>query len=155
MDILIFAGIILAGLILIVIEIFLIPGTSIAGIAGTGFLIYANYYAFDNFGLLGGYITLAAILILGFILIRRVMRSRTLDKVALKKNINSTVDNSAERSINVGDTGVSTTSLALIGHADINGVNVEVKSLTGFLDENTPIRVTRIDQGVILVENYN
>ncbi len=152
MDILIFIGIILAGLILLIVELFLIPGTSIAGIAGSGFLIYANYYAFANFGLAGGYITAICTVIAGYILIRRFMKSKTLDKMALKKAIDSKVDNSAERSINPGDTGITTTRLALMGRASINGHDVEVKSCQGFMDEDTPVVVSRVQDGIILVE---
>ena len=80
------------------------------------------------------------------------MRSKTLDKIALKKNITSKVDRSAEEKVKIGDTGITTTRLALIGYAEINGDIVEVKSTDGFLNEKTPIIVNRITDGVILVE---
>ena len=63
------------------------------------------------------------------------MRSKTLDKIALKKNITSKIDRSAEEKVKIGDTGVTTTRLALIGYAEINGDIVEVKSTDGFLNE--------------------
>ena len=75
-----------------------------------------------------------------------------LDKIALKKNITSKVDRSAEEKVKVGDIGVTTTRLALIGYAEINGDIVEVKSSDGFLNEKTPIIVDRIADGVLLVE---
>ena len=78
--------------------------------------------------------------------------SKTLDKIALKKNITSKVDRSAEEKVKVGDIGVTTTRLALIGYAEINGDIVEVKSSDGFLNEKTPIIVDRIADGVLLVE---
>ena len=80
------------------------------------------------------------------------MRSKTLDKIALKKNITSKVDRRAEEKVKVGDIGVTTTRLALIGYAEINGDIVEVKSSDGFLNEKTPIIVDRIADGVLLVE---
>jgi len=40
----------------------------------------------------------------------------------------------------------------LIGMADINGHHVEVRSIDGYIDEKTPIIVTRIENGTILVE---
>lgn len=80
------------------------------------------------------------------------MCSKTLDKIALKKNITSKVDRSAEEKVKVGDIGVTTTRLALIGYAEINGDIVEVKSSDGFLNEKTPIIVDRIADGVLLVE---
>ena len=80
------------------------------------------------------------------------MRSKTLDKVALKKNITSKVDRTAADQVKVGDTGVAITRLALIGNAEIDGNIVEVKSVDGFLNEKTPIIVNRITDGVIMVE---
>ena len=82
------------------------------------------------------------------------MRSKMLDKLALKKDIDSKVDRSAEDSVKVGDTGISTTRLAQIGYAEINGNIVEVKSIDGFLNEKTPIIVSRITDGTIMVEKH-
>lgn len=70
----------------------------------------------------------------------------------IEKNITSKVDRSAEEKVKVGDIGVTTTRLALIGYAEINGDIVEVKSSDGFLNEKTPIIVDRIADGVLLVE---
>lgn len=63
------------------------------------------------------------------------MRSKTLDKLALKKDITSKVDRSAANKVKVGDTGITTTRLAQIGYADIDGNIIEVKSMDGLLDE--------------------
>ncbi len=46
----------------------------------------------------------------------------------IKKNITSKVDRSAEEKVKVGDIGVTTTRLALIGYAEINGDIVEVEN---------------------------
>ncbi|MDE6348089.1 MAG: NfeD family protein, partial [Bacteroides sp.] len=64
----------------------------------------------------------------------------------------SKVDRSAEEKVKVGDVGTTTTRLALIGYAEINGEIVEVKSSDGFINEKTPIMVERIADGVLLVE---
>ncbi|EKC72230.1 hypothetical protein LEA_06850, partial [human gut metagenome] len=77
--------------------------------------------------------------------------SKTLDKIALKKT-SPPSRRSAEDKVKVGDVGVTTTRLALIGYAEINGDIVEVKSSDGFLNEKTPIIVDRIADGVLLVE---
>ena len=80
------------------------------------------------------------------------MRSKTLDKLALKKDITSKIDNSAANKIKVGDMGITTTRLAQIGYAEIEGNIIEVKSTEGLLDEKTPIIVNRIADGTIFVE---
>ena len=145
MDIFIIAILVVAAVILFLVELFIIPGISIAGFLAGGCIIYANYYAFANLGATAGIITCIGSLVW-------FMHSKTLDKIALKKNITSKVDRSAEEKVKIGDTGITTTRLALIGYAEINGDIVEVKSTDGFLNEKTPIIVNRITDGVILVE---
>lgn len=49
MEALIIIALILAGLLLFIVEVFLIPGISIAGIASAICILYANYYAFFRF----------------------------------------------------------------------------------------------------------
>lgn len=152
MDILIISALIVAAVILFLIELFLVPGISIAGFLAGGCIIYANYYAFTYMSATAGILTLtvSAACCIGSLI--WFMRSKTLDKISLKANIASKVDRSAEHRVKVGDTGVATTRLALIGYAEINGDIVEVKSAGGFIDEKTPITVSRITDGVILVE---
>ena len=50
MEALIIIALILAGLLLFIVEVFLIPGISIAGIASVICILYANYYAFSALG---------------------------------------------------------------------------------------------------------
>ena len=151
MDILIITVLIIAAVILFLVELFVIPGISLAGISALACILYANYYAFANLGMAGGFITLgiSAVACIGSLI--WFMRSKML---ALKKDIDSKVDRSAEKSVKVGDTGISTTRLAQIGYAEINGNIVEVRSIDGFLNEKTPIIVSRITDGTILVEKH-
>ena len=58
MDILIITVLIIAAVILFLVELFVIPGISLAGISALVCILYANYYAFDNLGMAGGFITL-------------------------------------------------------------------------------------------------
>ncbi|KAA6337709.1 hypothetical protein EZS27_014229 [termite gut metagenome] len=153
MDIIIITVLLVLAIVLFLVEVFLIPGISIAGIAAIGCLIYANYYAFVHLGNTGGGITLAISAVTCISSLIVFMRSKLLDKVALTENIVSTVGDSTKgKKVKPGDTGICTTRLALIGHAEIDGMVMEVKSIDGFLDEKTPIVVNRISEGVILVE---
>lgn len=154
MNILIIVVLVIAAVILFLVELFIIPGISIAGILAGGCIIYANYYAFAYMGPVAGFITIAVSVIACIGSLVWFMRSKTLDKIALKKNITSKVDRSAENKVKIGDTGITTTRLALIGYAEINGDIVEVKSTDGFMNEKTPVIVNRITDGIILVEKF-
>ena len=150
MDVLIIIALIAAAVILFLVELFVIPGISLAGISALVCIIYANYYAFANLGTGAGFITL---IISGIACIGSLvwfMRSKTLDKLALKKDITSKIDRSAAEKVKVGDTGITITRLAQIGNAEINGNIIEVKSMDGLLNEKTPIVVNRITDGIIL-----
>lgn len=152
MDVLIIVVLIIAAVILFLVELFVIPGISVAGFGALGCIIYANYYAFAYMGTGAGFITLvvSGVACIGSLV--WFMRSKTLDKLALKKDITSKVDRSAANKVKVGDTGITTTRLAQIGYADIDGNIIEVKSMDGLLNEKTPIVVNRITDGTIFVE---
>ena len=152
MDIVIIASLIIAGLILFIIEVFLLPGISIAGFVSAGCLLYANYYAFDTLGTVPGCITLA-ISVIGVVAITIwFMRSKTVDKLSLKKTIDYPPEPLKGLDLKVGDEGIALTRLALIGNAEFSGRIIEVRSSGEFIDQKSKIRVERILDGVVLVE---
>ena len=155
MDIVIIASLIIAGLILFIIEVFLLPGVSIAGIISAICLLYANYYAFDTLGTMPGCITLAisAIGVIGITI--WFMRSKTVDKLSLKKTIDYKPEPLKGLNLKAGDEGIALTRLALIGNAEFNGNIIEVRSTGDFIDEKSRIRVNRIRDGIVLVEKAN
>ena len=152
MDIVIIASLIIAGLILFIIEVFLLPGISIAGFVSAGCLLYANYYAFDTLGTVPGCITLA-ISAIGVVAITIwFMRSKTVDKLSLKKTIDYRPEPLKGLDLKVGDEGIALTRLALIGNAEFSGHIIEVRSSGEFIDQKSKIRIERILDGVVLVE---
>ena len=152
MDILIIASLIIAGLILFIIEVFLLPGISIAGIISAGCLLYANYYAFATLGTISGCITLAVSAIGVIAITIWFMRSKTVDKLSLKKTIDYRPEPLKGLDLKVGDEGIALTRLALIGNAEFNGRIIEVRSSDGLIDEKCKIRVERILDGIVMVQ---
>ena len=155
MDIVIIASLIISGLILFIIEVFLLPGISIAGIVSAGCLLYANYYAFDTLGTVPGCITLAVSAIGVVAITIWFMRSKTVDKLSLKKTIDYRPEPLKGLDLKVGDEGIALTRLALIGNAEFNGRIIEVRSSGEFIDQKSRIRVERILDGIVLVEKIN
>ena len=142
MGILFIIALVISALLLLLVELFVIPGSSLAAILSAICLTWAVAYAFINISALAGIITLIIALILGSCVLITFMRSKTLDKVALTEEVSSTVDRSVAAQVQVGDKGYAVTRLALIGNAEINGHVVEVRSADGFLNEKTPVVVT-------------
>lgn len=149
---LIIAGLIIAGLLLFAIEVFLIPGISIAGIASAGCILYAIYYAFDTLGILPGVVTLIASAIGVAGVTVWFLRSKTVDKLSLKKTIDYRPEPLKDLNLKAGDKGMALTRLALIGNAEFDGHIIEVRSADGFINEKTPVQVERILEGIVMVK---
>lgn len=90
-EILLVALLVLVGVILLVLELFLIPGFGIAGISGFGCLLGAVFAAYLKISSLAGHITLIAALVLSALAIYGFLRSRALDKMALDTKIDGKV----------------------------------------------------------------
>ena len=153
MEITIIAILLIIAIIFFLVELFILPGISIAGILAGGCYLYANYYAFTHLGMAGGFTTLGISAVACVLCLVWFMRSKTLDRVSLKTDIKGKAGYTpVEQGIKAGYTGITTTRLALIGYAEIKGHIVEVKSTGEYLDEHTPVRVARVMDGTVLVE---
>ena len=83
---------VLAGVALLLMEMFLLPGFGIAGISGFACLIGSVAVAWIYLGRLAGYITLGACVLLSGLAIWGFLRSRALDKMALDTKIDGHVE---------------------------------------------------------------
>lgn len=142
----------LLSVVLTAVEVLLIPGFGITGIAAAACLIGANVLAFTSYGSVVGGVVLGVSALLFVGVGYWLFTSKSLDKIGLKRTIDSTAASEAQLSVRPGDEGRALTRLALVGNADIGGRIVEVKSADGFLDEGTPIRVTRVENAQIWVK---
>ena len=153
MELFVIALLIALGTVLLIAEIALIPGFGIAGLAGIGAMIGSAVYAFMQIGEIAGWITIAIVIVVSIALILWVIYGKSIDNVALKENISSTVADEGAADIKVGDKGITVTRLALIGEAKFGENILEVSSGDGFIDEKCDVVVTRIAAGVIYVAN--
>ena len=83
---------VLAGVALLLMEMFLLPGFGIAGVGGFACLIGAVVVAWLMLGQVAGLITLGACVLLMALAIWGFLRSRALDKMALDTKIDSHVE---------------------------------------------------------------
>ncbi len=133
-------------------EIFLFPGITLAGIGGILFAGGGLYYAYSLSTTIGN-LTLFISLVLFIAGLVWFMRSRSLNKIALHTDVDSRLQSSRELGIKAGDEGVSMSRLAPIGKARFGDISVEAKSETGFIDENTPIVVVRVEGYNVIVQS--
>lgn len=152
MDIAVVITLLLVGVVLMLIEIFLIPGLSVAGIGSLIFLGGAIFYAYSFIGSSAGHLTFISAIVLLIIAIWIFLRSRTLEKMSLKTEIDGKNDPLADVIVKEGDEGVSVSRLAPMGKVKVNGHVMEAKSMDEFVDENTPVIVVKVLQTNVIVE---
>ncbi len=153
MDIFITIILLALGIILILAEIFLLPGVTIGAIGGAIFVGGGLYYAYINLGVAGGNIALVSSIIVFFITFIWLLKSKAINKIALKTDIQSTVaDEKVVSSIKLGDEGITVSRLNPIGKVKIKGLVVEAKSLGDFIDEGTEIEVLKVYPTQIVVK---
>jgi len=144
MDILIVIVLCIIGIILVLVEIFLIPGVTFMAVAGILFALGGVYYAFQYLGSTAGIIALIAVVaIIGFAFVYLV-KSKALDNIALKTDIDSTVGAKELPDISIGDKGISISRLNPMGKVRVNNITMEAKTMGGFIDESTSVTVIKV-----------
>lgn len=131
----------LLGIAFLLLELFIIPGVSIGGIAGMAFVAASVWYAFATLGTTAGFVTLACGVLAMGVSIWIFMRSRTLDKMSLDAEVSGTVDAPKDTQVTVGQYGITVSRLAPIGTARFGDTTIEVKSVEGLIDPNTEVEV--------------
>ncbi|MDH8700720.1 membrane-bound ClpP family serine protease [Dysgonomonadaceae bacterium PH5-43] len=152
MDIFIVVTLCILGILLILVEIFLIPGVTIAAIIGAVFALGGIFYAFSSLGTTAGIITVAVVSVVTLLAVVYLIKSKALDSIALKTDISSTVASESQTNYEVGDEGVTISRLNPIGKVKVNGVVIEGKSIGDFINEDTPIVVVKVSPTQLLVK---
>ena len=141
----------IVAIVLILLEIFMLPGITVAGVGGfifaAGGLIYA--YSIDTWT---GNLTLLLSAVAFIAAFAWLLRSKSFNRIALKTDIDSKLASTRDTGIKPGDEGVTISRLAPIGKARINGITVEAKSVDELIDEHTSVVVVRVDGYNVVVE---
>jgi len=152
MHIIVIVVLCLIGILLILAEIFLIPGLTITALGGAAFSVAGIYYAFRSYGVLGGGITLASVLVIIGAAFVYLVKSKALDKISLKTDVGSTVASGDSVHIAVGDEGISISRLNPMGKVRVNNITMEAKTFGEFVDENTEIVVLKVSPNQLIVK---
>jgi len=142
---------IIAGFLLILLDLFVFPGTSVLGISGIGALVWGVVRMFLDFGNLAGWIALLSILLVCASIVLLFVRKKSWKKMILNDNLEGRVNEVNEQKVKVGDEGKATSRLVPVGQATFEGEIVEVHSLDGFTDQKTQIKVVKIENNKIFV----
>lgn len=144
---------ILVGIVLLVAELVLLPGISVAGIAAFISFAGAAFYGFLHFGVLGGSIVVASIVILSILAVVISLRANTWKKLSLKTTIESTsTPTPQQQNIRIGQQGETITRLAPMGKVRFGEVTVEAKTIDAYLDPHQIVEVIGYDNTATIVK---
>ncbi len=143
---------ILLGLFLLILEFFVIPGFTFAGVGGIIFVGSGIFMAYKNFGQAGGNTTLVITVLFAVGVIFWSLRSGTWNRLMLDSAVSGNVEVKEDDAIHVGDEGSAITRLNPVGKAMVNGVVIEARCPGHFVDENTTLEVTKVFKTYIIVK---
>jgi membrane-bound ClpP family serine protease len=149
---LIIISLIIIGIIFLLLEILVVPGTTLVGLAGAGLMVGGIVTAFSTYGVQAGVLTLAGSLVLSVLAIALALKSNTWRKAMLGTEIDGRVNVVEPDTVLAGDEGIAITRLNPMGKAMIKDDFYEVTSKDNLINENTPIVVVKVEGNKIIVK---
>ena len=147
--------IVFVGLGLIVLEIIVIPGTTIVGILGFtctvgGIILAYKYHDYTT----GNYV-LAGSIVVSIVSLYLAIKFKAWERFSVNQDISGKVTTNISEGIEPGKEGIALSSLRPYGTGEFDDNMVEVVSLGELIETNTPIRIVKIENQKIFVEPIN
>ncbi|MDE5420647.1 NfeD family protein [Ancylomarina sp. DW003] len=140
------------GVVLILLEFFVLPGITVAGIAGVVMMLGGIYLSYHHYGSTTGHLTVLGSVLFSLFALWLALKSGTWNRIMLKTEIDSKVEKLEEDLVQIGDHGICLSRLAPMGQIRINNHIVEAKSTGAYVDEQTEVEVIKIVDKVIVVK---
>jgi len=146
---------IVMGLVLLIVELIFIPGTTIIGLLGVIFIIVGVYFGFETYDKTTGIYILGGTLVLTTLTLYFGFKSKAWEQFSLKNSMQGKFNEGITDALSLGDEGIATSTLKPVGKGEIEGKQYEVTSIGGYLDTGMKIKVIKIDRNKIIVEPIN
>ena len=143
---------ILVGILLLILEILVIPGTGLAGVIGFVAMASGVWLAYSKEGTTAGNITLKATLVLNILAVFLSLRSKTWKNAQLKTSVDGKASGTNISLLHVGDKGKTISRCVPMGKVQINGNYYEANAGTDFLDPEKPIKIVKIEGNKIFIK---
>lgn len=143
------------GIVLIVVELIFVPGTTIVGLLGLGLAVTGVYFSFDYFGNQTGWIVLLSTSVISLSSLVYALRSGAWKKFALKKSIDSRVNEEITdeiQKLQIGDIGETVSALRPIGKVEFGDTLYEARTLGAYVESGNEVKIIRIEDNKIIVE---
>ena len=145
-------SLIFLGLLLLVVEVIFVPGTTIVGVAGFVALVLGIGLAFRYFGSDVGWMATGGAAVAFGVVFYFSFKTNVWKRFSLKTSIKSRVNEGELEHLVPGEEGIAISALRPVGKAELTSKVFEVKTQGGYIDSGTRIRVVKIISNQIFVE---
>ena len=142
------------GTAILLVEVFIIPGSTIVGLLGLGVQVYGYYLGYEFFGNTIGHLILATGIIISAFIVWYSFKPGMWEKLTLKDKLEGKLNNEELLKIKVGDIGTTLSALRPSGKAEFNEESFEVQSPTAYIGAGEKVRVTHITNNKIIVQPF-
>jgi len=142
---------IIIGLILIILDLFFIPGGVVAFI-GLALVIYADYRSFKEYGTTTGLLFSGVSGIASILLIAQFFRPSFWNRFGPKGEINSRVNTSDLEKVTLGDHGIAVGAIRPSGYARFGNELIEVHAKHEMISPHSEIEIIAIESNKIIVK---
>jgi len=143
---------ILVGILMLLLEILVIPGSGVAGVVGFGLMIAGIWLAYSREGAMAGNITLVVTLGVNLIGLILALRSKTWKNVMLNTSINSKIRTIDPKELKVGDIGRTISRCPPMGKAVFHDKFYEVSAFSEFIDQDQDVEIIKISGNKIFIK---
>lgn len=152
MTILILSSLLIIGLILLLIEVLFVPGTTVIGIFGLIVSLAGVVYAFSAYDSEIAFWIVGIAGILNLIAVWYGFSSGVWNRFSLKSSMKGGTFDGRTNGLSVGMIGKATSDLKPIGKAEFGETSYEVKSEDGFIEVGREVSIVKIQNNIILVK---
>lgn len=146
------AACIVFGFLLVLVEIFLIPGIGFAGVLGATLICVGGGLVWVEHGMAAGLATLVGSGLLSLLLVWAFWRSGAAKRFVLHSKLDRESREKDQHASLVGKTGRAVTSLRPAGQAEIDGERYDVVTDGAFVEVGVAIRVDEVEGFRVVVE---
>ncbi len=140
------------GILLLVVEIVLVPGTTLVGLAGVILMAVGIWMGFRDLGLEYGYWMLGISVLATAAAVYFGLKKQTWQRFTLTTVNKAKVNEDVIPEVQIGETGKTLSSLRPSGTGIFHGKQYEVQTNGEFIPTGSPIRIIKIANHKITVE---
>ncbi|WP_347160241.1 NfeD family protein [Pontibacter chitinilyticus] len=140
------------GLLLLVVELMFVPGTTVVGVLGFVLVAVGVWIGYSTLGTTTGHIILAASIVTGGLAFFYSFRSDSWSRFALKEQNRSHVNEEYTHTLAVGEEGKAVSALRPQGTALFADRHHEVQTQGEFVAANATLRIIKLHHNKIIVE---